>query len=90
MMKSAYELAMERLEQSDPDHQPLKPEQKEKLAQIDQLYEAKLAEKEVFLKSKLANAPAAERVEIEEQLRREKQRLNEERETKKDQVRADT
>jgi len=48
MMKSAYELAMERLEQSDPDHQPLKPEQREKLAQIDQLYEAKLAEKEVF------------------------------------------
>src|SRR2546421_8365720 len=49
--KSAYELAMERLAKSDPDaHRPLTPEQKARLAEIDRVYQGKLAEREIFLK----------------------------------------
>ena len=41
-MKSAYELAMERLEQSDPSaKQSLTSEKKAKLAEIDQVYQGK-------------------------------------------------
>ena len=37
-MKSAYELAMERLAKSDPGSGPLSPEQKARLAEIDRVY----------------------------------------------------
>jgi hypothetical protein len=44
-MKSAYELAMERLAKSDPSAGPLTAEQKAKLAEIDKVYKGKLAER---------------------------------------------
>ena len=43
-MKSAYELAMERLAKSDPDASaPLSAEQKRALAEVDTLYQGKIA-----------------------------------------------
>ena len=47
-MKSAYELAMERLAKSDPGAgQTLTPEQKARLAEIDRVYKGKTAEREI-------------------------------------------
>ncbi len=91
-MKSAYELAMERLAKSDPDAaKPLTAEQKARLAEIDTLYQGKIAEREIFLKQKLEEARASHDLEainqVGEQLRSERSRLEEEREDEKERVR---
>jgi hypothetical protein len=91
-MKSAYDLAMERLAKSDPDSgRPLSPEQKTRLAEIDRLYQGKLAEREIFLKKKLNDALAEQKFDevepIKQQLANERARIEEERETEKDQIR---
>jgi hypothetical protein len=91
-MKSAYELAMERLAKSDPNaDRPLTPEQKARLAEIDRVYKGKFAEREIFLKKQLDEAFAdqkAEEVEkIKKQLASERARLEEEKEAEKENVR---
>ena len=91
-MKSAYELAMERLNKSDPDaSRPLTPEQKGRLADIDRVYQGKLAEREIFLKKQLDDAYAAQKADevekISKQLTNERARLEEEREAEKERVR---
>lgn len=92
-MKSAYELAMERLAKSDPSaNQPLTAEQKTRLADIDRVYQGKTAEREIFLQKQLNDALAAGNAEeadkIRQQLANEKARLQEEREAEKDRVRS--
>jgi cysteinyl-tRNA synthetase len=90
-MKSAYELAMERLAQADPDSKPLSAEQKARLAEIDRVYQGKVAEREIFLKQKLDAALAAQQFDEADQIRKqiagEKARLDEEREAEKERVR---
>ena len=91
-MKSAYELAMERLRKEDPDEQvSLTQDQKEELADIDQKYKAKIAEKEIFLKGKLQEAMQNQDFEsatqLETQLKNERLRLQDECESKKNQIR---
>lgn len=90
-MKSAYELAMERLAAKDGEQTPLSEEQKRQLAEIDEKYKAKIAEREVFLAPKLAEAEASgnltEAEDLRKQLVNERARLEEEREEKKDDVR---
>jgi len=91
-MKSAYELAMERLAKSDPSAgRPLTAEQKAKLAEIDRVYRGKLAEREIFLKKQLNDALAdqkADEVEkIQKQIASERARIEEEREDEKERVR---
>ncbi len=91
-MKSAYELAMERLAKSDPSAaRPLTPEQKARLAEIDRVYQGKLAEREIFLQQQLDRALADQKLEevdkIKQQLANERARLDEEREAEKDRVR---
>ena len=91
-MKSAYELAMERLAKSDPEaSRPLTPEQKNRLADIDRVYQGKLAEREIFLKKQLDDALAdgkADEVEkIKQQLVNERARIEEEREEEKEKIR---
>ena len=83
---------MERLKASDPNSvTTLTEKQKEKLAEIDQRYKAKIAEKEIFLQTQLQEALAAGRQEdaeqIEQQLRNEKARLKEEMEDAREKVR---
>jgi hypothetical protein len=89
-MKSAYELAMERL-QKDAPSVPLNAEQRAQIAEIDSLYTAKIAEKGLLLKSEIAHEQAKgkfDQVEqLEKQLASELRRLNEEREEKKEKVR---
>ncbi|MBL9189391.1 MAG: hypothetical protein JNK23_18050 [Opitutaceae bacterium] len=91
-MKSAYELAMERLAKSDPSaSKPLTPEQKSRLAEIDRVHKGKLAEREIFLKKQLDEALAAQKFEdvekIQKQLVSERARIDEEREEEKERVR---
>lgn len=91
-MKSAYELAMERLNANDPEgRQPLSEEQKAELQQIDQRYRAKIAEREVFLQKQLVDARGNGDFEaisqLEKQLSNERARLEDEREAAKEKVR---
>ncbi len=91
-MKSAYELAMERLKASDPEAAPaLTAAQKKELAEIDRRSKAKLAEREIFLNQQIAAARAAGNAEeyekLREELRRERARIEEEREDAKNKVR---
>ena len=91
-MKSAYELAMERLSKSDPESgKKLTPETKARLAEIDAIYKGKIAEREIFLKKRLDEALAEgqpdEVEKIRTQLVGERSRLEEEREAEKDAVR---
>jgi hypothetical protein len=91
-MKSAYELAMERLAKSDPAAgRPLTPEQKARLAEIDRVYRGKVAEREIFLQKQLEEALGAQNFEEAEKIRKqiagEKARLEEEREEEKERVR---
>ena len=90
-MKSAYELAMERLAKSDPAAAPLSAEQKSRLAEIDRVYQGKIAEREIFLKQQLKSALGARNLEeadkVRQQISSEKARLEEEREDEKERVR---
>ncbi len=56
-MKSAYELAMERLEKQSPTRQ-LTEAQKAAIAEIETATKAKIAEQELFLKDKISEAQA--------------------------------
>ena len=69
-MKSAYELTMERLEKESPT-QELSDELKVKLAEISKVYEAKIADREVFLNGEIAKAEAAGELEQIEQLNKQ-------------------
>jgi len=91
-MKSSYELAMERLKKQNPEAAaPLTGKQKKKLAELDRLYRAKVAEKELALQPQITEArlqgDEEKAAAVEKQLREEKQSLQEEMERKKDQVR---
>jgi len=91
-MKSAYELAMERLAKSDPKGSgKLTAEQKGRLAEIDRVHQGKLAEREIFLKKQLNEALADQKFEeaekVKKQLVNERLRIEEEREAEKERVR---
>ena len=89
-MKSAYELAMERLEKQSPVAK-VSDEQRQALAETDQTYKAKIAEREVFLSSLIQKAVASgDLMEVENirlQLSRDVRRLQEECESKKSKLR---
>jgi hypothetical protein len=89
-MKSAYELAMERLNKTAPTAK-LTAEQKKQLAELDSKYAAKIAEREIFLNEKLAGASAKGDYEavaqIEKQLASERKTFKAELEEKKENIR---
>lgn len=90
-MKSAYELAMERLEKSAPTVS-LTDAQKAEIAEIDSTYKARIAEKELFLKGQIREAQQTgnfgEIEKLEKQLSVELRRLQEDCEEKKNNLRA--
>ena len=90
-MKSAYELAMERLEKTSPSLS-LTEDQKKEIAEVDSVYRAKIAEKELFLKEQIRKAQITGNLEemqsLEKQLASEMRRLQEECEAKKEKLRA--
>ena len=90
-MKSAYELAMERLERNAPSLK-LSEEQKARIAEIESQYKARIAEKELFLRNKIREAQMSgkfdEVEELEKQLATELRRLQSDCEEKKEKLRA--
>ena len=90
-MKSAYELAMERLEKKAPSVS-LTNEQKQQIAEIDSTFKARIAEKELFLKDEISKAQSAGKAEevesLQKQLTIDIRRLQEDAETKKEKLRA--
>jgi len=89
-MKTAYELIMERLNKESPLPK-LTDEQKKKLAEIDSIYKAKIAELEVVMKEQIDRAYSEGEVEKAEELKRRliegKKKLEAEMEEKKEAVR---
>ncbi|MBP7827360.1 MAG: hypothetical protein KA236_12505 [Verrucomicrobia bacterium] len=89
-MKTAYELAMERLSKSSPAVK-LTAQQKRAIAEVDARYQAKLAEREITLQDARAQALAAgdgeKAAELEQQLVQERQKLRAELEEKKEAIR---
>ena len=90
-MKSAYELAMERLAKGQPII-TLTDDQKKQLAEVDSTFKARIAEKELFLKGEIQKAQLAGKFEeiesLEKQLANEIKRLQEDCEAKKEKLRA--
>jgi hypothetical protein len=90
-MKSAYELAMERLAKNQPIV-TLTDDQKKQLADVDSTFKARIAEKELFLKDQIRTAQSAGKFEemesLEKQLASEIRRLQEDCEAKKEKLRA--
>ena len=89
-MKSAFELAMERLEKESPT-QELTEDQKAKLSELSKVYEAKIADKELFLNREISKAEEAgefEQIEqLTKQLASDRKVLEEELSQKKNEVR---
>jgi hypothetical protein len=90
--KSAYELAMERLRRKDEEagltRQPVTDEQKAAIAEIRNVYEAKLAELDVMHQSKMrASVDPEARATLEQEFRRERERLTTERDGKVEKAR---
>ena len=90
-MKSAYELAMERLQKASPSLS-LTQEQKKELAEVDSKYQARIAEKELFLKDQIRKAQTEGKVNdidsLQKQLALEVRRLQQECEASKEKLRA--
>lgn len=88
VMKSAYELAMERIEKSSPSVK-LTAAQKKQLAELDSLYAAKIAEREIALNGEIAQSAEDFQKEesLREQLANERRKLQAELEEKKEQIR---
>ena len=90
-MKSAYELAMERLNKTSPTVK-LTDDQKRQLADLDSQCAAKIAERELLLKGEMAKAidqGDAEAIEqLEKQLVSERKSIRANFEEKKEMVRA--
>lgn len=89
-MKSAYELAMERLNKISPTVK-LSDEQKKELAELESQCAAKIAERELFLKGEMTkaidNGDAEALEQLEKQLVSDRKSLRAEYDEKKEKVR---
>ena len=90
--KSAYELAMERLRKKDQEagisETALTAGQKDEIAEIRRVYDARLAQDDILHRSALMKTfDPAEREKLEEENRRERARLADERDAKIERVR---
>jgi hypothetical protein len=93
--KSAFELAMERLKKKDKEagveDRPLSEEQRAAIADARKVYEAKLAEREILHQAALARTADPEaRAALEEEYRRDRERINSDRERKIEEIRRGT
>ena len=91
--KSALELAMERLKKKDAEQgvsdRPLTDDQKNEIAEIRKTYAARLAQEEILFKSKVAAVFEYEaRQTLQDNYRRDVERLNSERDRKVEKVRS--
>ncbi|MBI5396167.1 MAG: hypothetical protein HZA91_12800 [Verrucomicrobia bacterium] len=90
-MKSSYELAMERLGKTGGPERKVTDEQKRRIAELDSVYKAKIAELEIGMEGRIAAARAAGDAEqfekLKQQLVIERQKLRDDCEAKKEKVR---
>lgn len=91
-LKSAYELATERFKKQDAEagfvQRPLTDAQKAAIAELRSRYQAKIAELEILHRGNtVAMVDPVAREVAEDQYKRERERLNAERETKSEAVR---
>ena len=91
--KSALEIAMERLRKKDAEagivDAPLTDEQKAAIAEARNVCEARIAEIKILHHSKLARTVEPEaRALLDDEFRRDAQRLNDERDRKIERIRA--
>jgi hypothetical protein len=92
--KSAYELAMERLRQKDKEgsveERPLTAKQKAGIAEARQFHQAKVAEREILHQAALAAARTHEEIDkLNEELRRDRERLANDLDRKIAEIRGD-
>lgn len=89
-MKSAYELAMERLQKQAPSVK-LTEKQKAEIAELESRYKARLAEREIGLNDSISKARFDGNMEefksLEKQLAIERKKIADELEEKKEAVR---
>ena len=89
-MKTAYELAMERLSKSSPTTK-LTEQQKKEIAELESIYKAKVADREIFVTGEIAKAVDkgdGEAIEqLEKQLISDRKTLQADLEEKKEKVR---
>jgi hypothetical protein len=91
-LKSSFELAMERLRKQDADAgitaTPLTDEQKAAIAEARNFYDAKIAEQTVLHQAAMRRSvDIAERDTLEQQFRRDIERLSTERDAKIEKIR---
>jgi hypothetical protein len=91
--KSAYELILERLKKKDREEgveeRPVTDEQKVLLAELRRVYEARLAEREILYQSSRRKAADLEELDkLEEEYRRDRERIASERDRKIDEARS--
>ncbi len=92
--KTAYELILERLKQKDRAdgvaERVLSDAQKQKIAEVRRVYEAKLAEREILYQSERRKAGDMDALEqLEQEYRRDRERTLSERDRKIDEARGD-
>jgi len=90
--KTAFEVAMERLRRQDAeagnDERPLSDEQKAAIAEARQIYEARVAEREILHQASLRKAGTHDEIErLNEEFRRDKERLASDRDRKLSEIR---
>lgn len=85
-MKSAYEIAMERLAQAGGASKKLTEAQRARIAEIEKRFEAKIAETRVSHESQIAAAPHEERATLFVRMAEEIRELESKRDRDKDAV----
>ena len=92
--KTAYELILERLKKKDHDEgveeRPVSDDQRARIAELRNVAKAKLAEREIFFNQARRKAADPEALAaLEEEYRRDRERIQSERDRKIEQVRAE-
>jgi len=85
-MKSAYELAMERMKAAAGPQRKLSDKQKKRVAEIEKKYTARIAETKMSLDVRIAAAPLEEHAKLQAEVASELIRLENKREAEKEAV----
>ena len=85
-MKSAYERALERMEEASGPPKKLSDDQKQAIADIDRKYDAQSAEAKLTLDAKIVSAPLQEQQALREELANEVAKIESRREHDKERI----
>ena len=85
-MKSAYELALERLEKEQGPARTLTESQRARISELESVYAARVAERRLEMDTRIATAPPAEVPGLQEQLATTLQSIEQELADKKDAI----